>query len=151
MDYEKFNNALNIEEIKAGIEEAKAKSKEFGEIPVNTNYDVEIESMELTESKSKGEPMVRIVFQIVDGQYSKSKIWMNQVITRGMQIHIMNEFLRSLKTGVEVGFEDYEQYGKMLEDIFDEIDGNFEYRLYYGENSSGYNTFRIKKIYQLEE
>lgn len=150
MDYSKFNNAVNMDEIKAGIEEAKAKSKDFGEIPVNVSYDVEIESMELTESK-KGDPMVKIVFQIVDGEYAKSKIWMNQVVTKGLQIHILNEFLRSLKTSVEVGFEDYAQYGEMLEDIFDEVDGNFEYNLYYGQNKDGYNTYRIKKVYKLEE
>lgn len=150
MDYSKFNNAVNMDEIKAGIEEAKAKSKEFAEIPVKRNYDVVIESMELGESK-KGDPMVKIVFKIIEGEFAKSKIFMNQVVKKGIQIHILNEFLRSLDSGVDVGFEDYQQYGMMLEDIFDAIDGKFEYKLHYGENSSGYKTYNIKEIYELDE
>lgn len=150
MDYAKFNNALKMDEIKAEIEEAKAKSKEYAEVPVKRNYDVAIDSMELGESK-KGDPMVKIVFKILDGQFAKSKIFMNQVVKKGLQIHILNEFLRSLDSGVEVGFEDYQQYGTMIEDIFDAVDGKYEYLLHYGENSSGYKTYTIKEVYEVEE
>ena len=149
MDYAKFNNALNIEELKAGIEEAKSNSKEFAEIPVNRDYEVIIEAMELGESK-KGDPMVKIKFKIIDGEFKNQRIWMNQVVNKGMSIHILNEFLRSLDSGVDVGFEDYQQYGTMIENIFEAIDGKFEYLLRYGQNASGYKTFSIKEVYEVE-
>lgn len=149
MDYEKFNNALNIEEIKAGIEEAKSKSQEYAEVPLNRDYEVIVESMELGESKN-GNPMVKIKFKIIDGEFRNQRIFMNQVVNKGLSIHIMNEFLRSLDSGVEVDFVEYQQYGQMIEDIFDKIDGELSYLLRYGENASGYKTFSIKEVYEVE-
>lgn len=78
---------------------------------------------------------------------------MNQVITKGFQIHTVNEFLRSLGTKNEVEFETYSQYEKLIDDIFDDIDGDgLEYLLDYGEykNKRGnvYPTFKIKEIFE---
>ncbi len=79
---------------------------------------------------------------------------MNQVVTQGFQIHIANEFLRSLVSEVEekpdITFKTYNQYNDMIMDVMEAIDGNFEYLLDYRENSKGYNEFEIKEVYVLE-
>lgn len=148
MDYSKFNQAFDMNELKSQIDEAKKNGGKKGDVPVNQHYDVRIDKLELTESK-KGDPMVSVWFTILDGEFAKFKLFMNQVVNKGMGIHIMNEFLRSLKSGVEVEFENYQQYGEMLEDIFDIVNEKFEYSLFYGQKGE-YNTFKIKEVYEVE-
>ena len=65
--------------------------------------------MELKESK-KGDPMVSCWFEILEGKYKKSKLFMNQVITQGFQIHNVNEFLRSLKASFNSSIEYQERF-----------------------------------------
>ena len=108
----------------------------------------------MTTSK-KGDPMLSCWMKIIDGEYKGSLIFMNQVVTQGFQIHIANEFLRSLISEVEdadkpdVIFKTYKQDNGMVMDVMELIDGNFEYLLDYGENSKGFNTFEIKEVYVL--
>jgi len=58
--------------------------------------------------------MVSCWMKIVSGEYEGSLIFMNQVITKGFQIHIANEFLRSLESGSDIEFNTYSQYGQLL-------------------------------------
>jgi len=149
--FEKFNKNIDLDGLKADVNEAKNNGGlgEFKEVPIG-DYEVAIEKMELKESK-KGDPMVTIWFSILEGEFKNSKLFMNQVITQGFQIHIMNDFLRSLGTSVEIEFSDYEQYNNMLLDLMEKIDGKFEYVLKYSENKKGYSTYKIKEIYELED
>ena len=74
---------------------------------------------------------------------------MNQLITQGFQIHIVNEFLRSLETGLDVEFVDYHQYNELLLDIAEAIESqSLEYLLSYEQNSKGYNVFKIKEVFE---
>ena len=76
---------------------------------------------------------------------------MNQVITQAFQIHIANEFLRSLDTGIDVHFDGkYSHYNNTILDIFEEVNGKLEYELDYGENRKGYNTFKITSVFEVE-
>ena len=45
----------------------------------------------------------------------------------------VNEFLRSLDTGLEVQFENFQQYGNLLMDIHELINGRLEYGLKYSK------------------
>ena len=74
---------------------------------------------------------------------------MNQVVTKGFQIHIANEFLRSLGTNIDIRFESFSQYANLIADVYEAINGNFEYALEYGE-SKGFNTFEITEIFEVE-
>ena len=94
--------------------------------------------------------MVTIWFKVIDGEYKGSRIFMNQVVNQGFQIHIVNEFLRSLGSGIEIEFKNYSQYGQLLMDIHEAIDGKFEYALKYDQNNKGFDTFEIVEIYELE-
>lgn len=109
-------------------------------------YNVKIEKMELTAAKETRKPMLSVWFKIVAGDYKNSMIFMNQVITEGFQIHIVNEFLRSLGTDVNVEFKTYKQYGNMLMDIKETLDeSGVEFALDYRENKQGYSVFKTTR------
>lgn len=147
VDYSKFDSMVDLDGLKNDIAEAKSGNVEYKDVPHGT-YEVEVEKMELTESK-KGDPMVTIWFRIINGEFEGSILFMNRVITKGFQIHIVNELLRSMKSGLDVDFESYSQYANLLMDIHERIDGNREFALEYGEKK-GFNTFRIAEVYDLE-
>ena len=110
--------------------------------------------MELKSSKN-GDPMVSIWFKIINGEYKNSILFMNQVVTQGFQIHIVNELLRSLvgemEKPIDIDFKNYKQYSELLMDVFEEITGNFEYALSYKENSKGFKTFKVEEVFILED
>lgn len=148
MNWEEFDKKVDLDGLKEDIENS-TDGGEYKEVPHGT-YEVAIEKLELTESK-KHDPMVSIWFKIVgDGEYKNSRLFMNQVITKGFQIHIMNEFLRSLETDVEIEFESYKQYNELLMDVFEAVSDHFEYAVKYGENK-GFNTFEITDVFELED
>lgn len=146
IDFSKFDKKVNLEGLKKDIEDSA--NNDFKEVPLGT-YEVAITKLELGESK-KGDPMVKIWFKIVsESEYKNSLIFMNQVITQGFQIHIVDEFLRSLGTDIEIAFESYSQYADLLADVYEKVDGNYEYGLKYGENK-GFNTFEITEVFELD-
>lgn len=145
MDFSKFDKQVDLEGLKKDIEDSA--NNDFKDVP-HGSYEVAITKLELGESK-KRDPMVKIWFKIVSGEYKGSLIFMNQVITRGFQIHIVDELLRSLDSGIEVGFESYSQYNELLMDIFEAINGNFEYGLKYDEKK-GFDTFEITEVFELD-
>lgn len=145
IDFSKYDQKVDLEGLKKDMEDSA--SSDFKEVPHGT-YEVAITKLELGES-SKNDPMVKVWFKIVsECEYKGSLIFMNQVITKGFQLHIVNEFLRSLDSGIEIEFESYAQYSDLLLDVFEAIEGNFEYALKYGENK-GFNTFDIVEVYEL--
>lgn len=152
--WDEFDNAIDTEGLAEDVKEAAENvGGNYKEVPHDT-YEVAINKLELVKSK-KGDPMVSCWFKIVEGEYKGSLIFMNQVITQGFQIHIVNEFLRSLvaemEDAPEIEFKTYNQFGNLLMDIMEGIDNSFEYSLEYGENNKGYNTFEIKEVYILED
>lgn len=149
MDFSKFDKQVDLEGLKYDIMEAEENGGgDFKEVP-HGKYEVAITKLELTESK-KGDPMVSVWFKVTNGEYKGSLIFMNQVITQGFQIHIADEFLRSLETTVDVQFESYSQYAELLADIFEEIEDKVEFVLDYGENKKGFNTFEIIDSFEVE-
>ncbi|SDF77798.1 DUF669 domain-containing protein [Sporomusa acidovorans] len=147
IDFSKFDKAIDIDGLKQDVAEAAENGGTRREVPHGT-YEVKIEKLELTESK-KHDPMVSCWMRIVAGEYEKCMLFMNQVVTQGFQIHLANEFLRSLDSGIEVEFQSYSQYNQLLMDIAEEIDGQLEYAVEYGE-SKGYNTFKITEVFDVE-
>ena len=54
--------------------------------------------------------MVKAQFRIISGDHAKQCIFMNQLVDEGFKINIMNEFLKSLDSGIEVYFDSFKQY-----------------------------------------
>lgn len=152
--FDKWDNSIDTKGLAEDVKEAaKNGTTTYKEVEPG-EYEVSIQQMELKAS-SKGDPMVSVWFKVVsDGEYKGSLIFMNQVITQGFQVHIVNEFLRKMTEesdkAPEIGFESYKQYADLIMDVFEVIDGNFEYALKYGQNKKGYHTFEITDVFVLE-
>lgn len=144
--FDKWNEQIDGAKMAEEVKEVEKNGGERREVPVG-EYEVKVEKMELKEAKS-GAPMVAIQFRILDGEFNKSCLFMNQVITQPFQISIVNSFLRSMDTDINVDFDgNYAHYNDMILDVFEAVDKDkLEFLLAYGE-SRGYKTFKIKEVY----
>lgn len=153
--FAQWDNAVDTDGLMKDIKEAEQNSGggNFKEVP-HGQYEVSIEKMELKATK-KGDPMVSVWMKICDDDFKGSMIFMNQVITQGFQIHIVNEFLRSLvqdcADAPDVEFKSYSQYSNLLMDIHELIAESFEYAVNYGQTKKGFDTFEITDVYALED
>lgn len=148
IDYSKFDKAVDLEGLKNDVKDAEENGGDYKDVPAGA-YEVAIDKLELVASKN-GDPMVSCWMKILAGEFKGSRIFMNQVITLGFQIHKVDEFLRSLDSGIAIEFESYSQYAQMLLDIHEDINGKLEYGVKYGQDSKGFNTFEITDVYEVE-
>lgn len=146
-NFEEFDKKFDLNGLKNDIEDANNNTPNFEEVPAGT-YEVKIEKLELTTSKTN-KPMVKAQFRILAGDHAKQCIFMNQLVDEGFKIHIMNEFLKSLESDMEVYFDSFSQYNELILDIHECIDGKLEYLLEYGENKKGFKTYTIKEIFEV--
>lgn len=146
MDFSKFDKMVNLDGLKNDIKAAEEHQGDYDEVPVGS-YEVKIEKMELTESK-KGDPMFSCWFKIISEQQNGRLIFMNQIITQGFQVHICNEFLRSLDSGLNVHFDNFDQYGNLIFDILEKInEEKLEFLLEYGKKKD-FPTFKITEVFE---
>ena len=144
--FEKWNSNVDLAGLQKDIKDAQDNNREYEEVP-HGEYEVKLDKLELKATK-KGDPMVSAWFTILEGKYKKSKLFLNQVITQGFQIHIVNELLKSMKTDLVIEFVDYKQYAELLLDIAEECDTNkLEFALKY-EDDKGYNKFTITEVFE---
>lgn len=151
--WDEFDKSVDTAALAEDVKEA-AENGGRREVP-HGEYEIAVNKLELVKSK-KGDPMVTCWMKVLEGDYKGSLIFMNQVVTQGFQIHLANKFLRSLisecgEDAPVVEFKTYSQYNGLILDIAEAIDNNFEYKLNYGENNKGYNTFEIEEVYPLED
>ncbi len=144
----KFDQMVDTEGLKKDVKEVAENKIDYKEVPEG-RYEVKIHKMELKQSKT-GRPMVSFWMQILEGEYENQYIFWNQVVDMGFGLHKVNEFLRSLDSGLEVQFENFTQYGNLLMDIHEAIDGKLEYGLKYSKNNKGYDEFEITDVFELE-
>lgn len=148
MDFSRFDQTVDFEGLKADIEKAASfVAGEYPEIPLGT-YEVSVEKLELTESK-KGDPMVSAWFKIQNSEYKDNLIFMNQVVLKGFQIHVVNKLLRQMNTDIDIHFESYSAYAHLLTDVFNAVKNKKHFALKYGESKNGFKTFEIEEVYNL--
>ena len=146
--FEKWNSNVDLK----GLQEDGKKAQEEGgnreiERVPHGEYEGKLDKLELKATK-KGDPMVSAWFTIVEGKYKNSKLFMNQVVTQGFQIHIVNNFLKSLKTDLNIEFVDYLQYSDLLLDVAEFCDTNkLEFAIKY-EDNKGYDKFTITEVFE---
>ena len=144
--FEKWNSNVDLAGLQKDVKDAQDNKGEYEAVP-HGEYEVKVDKMELKSSK-KGDPMVSIWFTILEGKYKNSKLFLNQVITKGFQIHIVNELLKSMKTDLNIEFVDYKQYAELLLDVAEECDSNnLEFALKY-EDNKGYDKFTITEVFE---
>ena len=148
MDFSRFDQTVDFEGLKADIEKAATfVPGEYPDIPLGT-YEVSVEKLELTESK-KGDPMVSAWFKIQNSEYKDNLIFMNQVVLKGFQIHVVNKLLRQMNTDIDIHFESYSAYAHLLTDVFNAVKKKKHFALKYGESKNGFKTFEIEEVYNL--
>lgn len=144
--FDKWNEAIDGKKLADDFKEIEENGGgQYEELPLG-KYIVKIDKMELRESKSN-KPMFSAQFRITDGDHKKQCIFMNQVIEKAFQIHIVCEFLRSLDTSVDISFDgNYEHFNNTVMDVAEESE-KCEFLLDYSETPKGYSTFKILEIY----
>ena len=144
--FEKWNSNVDLAGLQKDIKDAQDNNKEFEAVP-HGEYEVKLDKLELKATK-KGDPMVSAWFTILNGKYKKSKLFMNQVVTQGFQIHIVNNFLKSMGTDLVIEFVDYKQYAELLLDVAEFCDeNNLEFAIKY-EDNKGYDKFTITEVFE---
>lgn len=121
IDFAKWNAEFGGQQAVEDLK--KAKANEYTEVPDGT-YVCKLEKLELGESK-KGQPMIKGMFRILQGQHKKQCLFVNQVFTRGFPQHKGLEFLRSLNVfdAAEIDFDgDFEAFADLLLDIAEEAE-----------------------------
>ena len=147
--WEEFDKNLDVKGMQEDIKNAQENTFEAKEVPLG-EYEVSVQKLELGVSKNN-DPMFKGWFKILNGEYKGQMLFMNQVVTLGFQIHNVNEFLRSLDTGIDIVFETYSQYAKLIDDVKNAVDeAKLEYGIDYGENK-GFKTFEITQVFEPEE
>lgn len=146
--WDEFDSAIDTKGLAADVKEAQGNGATYKEVP-HGDYEVAIDKLELVKSKA-GDPMVSVWFKVLNGEFKGSRIFMNQVIKEGFQVHIVNEFLRSLDTDIDIEFVTYKQYGNLLMDVMEAIEGNLEYALSYKEGKKGFSTYTITEVFEVE-
>lgn len=146
--WEKFDQMVDTEGLKKDLKEVEENKVNYEEVPEGL-YEVRIENIELKESNTK-RPMVSIWMRILEGPYKNQMLFWNQVVDIGLGLHKVNEFLRSLDTGLNIEFENFRQYNELLMDVFEAIDGKLEYGVKYSKNSKGYSEFEITDVFEVE-
>ena len=92
--------------------------------------------------------MVSAWFTILNGKYAKQKIFMNQVVTQGFQIHIVNNLLKSMGTDLSIEFVNYVQYSDLLLDVAEAVEEDkLEFALKY-EDNKGFDKFTITEVFE---
>ena len=148
--FKKWNKKIDVEGLKSDVKDVEENGGSFKEIDPGT-YEVEIENMELKETK-KGDPMMSLKLKILDGDFKGQYIFYNQVLTNGYGIHSANTFLRSLESGIEVEFDDFEQYNALIVEIFAEISGAYEYAIEYSvseKDDKKFSNYKIVEIFEI--
>lgn len=145
--FAQFDKQFDLAGLKDDIAKAADNQKDFEEVP-DGDYEVAIQKMELRESKTK-KPMLTVWFKVVDGSRKGSLIFMNQLVDEAFKIHIANEFLRSLNSGLNIEFDSFVQYDKLIKEVF-EASKSYEYALEYAHNSKGFATYTINDVFELQ-
>ena len=146
--FEKFNKTVDLKGLKEDLKEVQENgSGNYEEVPFG-RYEVIIDKMEIKETKKGDKLMLSVTFKILDGPQKNRLIFMNQAITNAYGLHNSNEFLRSLKSGIDVVFDDYNQYSELVEEIMNAILCRLEYELAYSENEKGYKVFEITDVFE---
>lgn len=145
--YDQFNKSFDSEQLKSDVAEVDANDgkREYVEVPVGT-YEISVSHLELKASKA-GDPMVSCRLKILDGEFKNQIIFYNQVVKEKFGLHFAKKFLASLETDIEVTYEDWVQFGTMIEDIDAALEGA-EFALKYDKNKSGYPTYEIVKRFK---
>lgn len=148
--FDQFDNEFDTQALAQDVASAQANSGKYEEPPCNT-YEVKITYIGIGKTKAE-KPMAKVTYEIVaaeDETLIGRRIYQNQVLTAGFQIHIFNEFLRSLKTSIPVTFTTFREYNRTMIDIKAECDERkLTFSLNFSKDKKNYNVFTIEQVFE---
>jgi len=146
--FAEFDKAVDVKALAEDVKNS-SDSPVYKDVP-DGDYEIKVEKLELVATKETHKPMVSGWFRILSGEYKGQLIFMNQVVDEAFKIHLVKQFLISLDTELDIDFESYTQFGNLLMDVMEKIDGKFEYGLKYSHNRKGYATFEITDVFVVD-
>lgn len=150
MNFDKFDQMINAEELNKRIEEAKNNPQSSNRKVEAGNYTVKIEKMELGTTKD-GRPMFKVQCRIVEGEFKKWCLFMNRVIygtkNDANMIASVVGWLEKLGTETVPVFKSYSQFADCVLDIFEEVADAVELDVYYDEDE--FNSITINEVYDI--
>lgn len=149
MDFSKFDEQINAEQLQKEISEAAENQGNYEETPDGT-YVTKVEKLEVGTTKD-GRPMLKAMFRITEGEYKKKCLFYNRVIfgtkNDGNMIASAIGFLNSLDSGIDIVFESYSQFADLVLDIFEEIESTLEYEVEY--EADAFQPISITDIFEV--
>lgn len=146
--FAEFDKAVDVKALAEDVKNS-SDSPVYKDVP-DGDYEIKIEKLELVATKETHKPMVSGWFRVLSGDYKGQLIFMNQVIDEAFKIHLIKQFLISLDTELDIDFESYTQFGNLLMDVMEAVDGKLEYGLKYSHNRKGYATFEITDVFAVD-
>ena len=144
--FDKWDKKVDSKALSEDVREVEKNGGvgEYEEVPTG-KYEVNIEKMEIKETKN-GDPMFSCWMRILENKL----LFYNQVITKGFQIALVNKFLRSLETGIDIdSFIGYREYNNLIMDIHEAIDDvGLEYMIEYSKNKKDYPIYTVKEVFE---
>lgn len=131
-------------------QEQRTQKREFKQVPVGT-YDVKINKMDIRRDKND-EPTFFVSFKVLNGEFKDEYIPYFQKITLAFQLKIMVDFLRDLKSGVDINVKEYDlsDYELLVFNIFNAVKDVYEFKLDYSLNEKGYKKYKIVEVSVVE-
>lgn len=150
-NWDEFDKMIDAKKLNADV--ASCNNNSYDELP-SGSYEVTLDSMDMRRSKAHDYPMLSAVFTVLEGQFKRRKIFMNQVAIMcdendKYRINTINHFLDSLDTGLPIAFEKMSKYAQLVDDVFGIVKKDkLEYLIKLGKNKGGYTTYKIEEVYQ---
>lgn len=152
MDFSKFDEQVNLEQLKKDAEEIKKNggTGDYPEIEAGT-YRGKVEKLEVGSTKD-GRPMLKCQFRITEGKRKKSCLFMNRVLygtkNDANMIASAEGWLDKLEPSEDVGpvvFESYSQFAELVLDIAEDI-AELEYEVKYDPNA--FNSITVEDVFE---
>ena len=144
MDYSRFNDMINKDEYNrqfADIEKNGGK-RTYEDIPEGT-YEVKLARLELVSNK-KDEPMVKIAFVILKGEFKGQWIWNNYNVIYPLATHNLNTLLKEMNPETPIVWDgDFAHYADMLADVLEELENNAGFVLTLTKDKKDFNVISI--------
>lgn len=152
MDFSKFDEQVNLDQLKKDAEEIKKNggTGDYPEIEEGT-YHGKVEKLEIGSTKD-GRPMLKCQFRITEGDRKKSCLFMNRVLfgtkNDANMIASAEGWLETLEPSEDIGpvvFESYAQFAELVLDIAEDI-ADLEYDVYYDPDA--FNSISIEDVFE---
>lgn len=153
-NFNEWDNEIDTQAVSREVMKAQANTGQWEKVPYGS-YIVAVDDIYLNKSK-KGKKQMTVQFLIVEHETLQGKTitaWFGleheDVRKVGFMIHKAHEFLRSLKTSVNIqGFTSFGRLNEYISAVKAEINVNgWEYQLRFA-TENGYDTYTIEEKFE---